>query len=119
MSTHPIVHIEISTVDREVSGKSYSKLLGCHVEQRPPMTYATFDTHDGVGGGFNPVNETNPAGLVTVYIGTDDITSTLAKVEKLGGKTYVPKSEIPGMGWFAIFSDPSGNKIGLYTELPK
>jgi predicted enzyme related to lactoylglutathione lyase len=65
------------------------------------------------------VNETNPAGLVTVYVGTDDIAGTLAKVEKLGGKTYVPKTEIPGMGWFAIFSDPSGNKIGLYTELPK
>jgi len=119
MSTHSIVHIEISAVDREASGKFYSELFGWHVEQMPEMNYATFDTHNGVGGGFNPVNDTNPAGLVTVYVGTDDINSSLAKVEKLGGKTYVPKTEIPGMGWFAIFSDPSGNKIGLYTEMPK
>ncbi len=118
MSTHPFVHIEISTADREASGKFYSELFGWHVEQQPEMNYATFDTHEGVGGGFNPVSDSNPAGLVTVYVGTDDINSTLAKAEKLGGKTYVPKSEIPGMGWFAIFTDPSGNKIGLYTEQP-
>jgi hypothetical protein len=83
------------------------------------MNYATFDTHEGVGGGLNPVSDTNPAGTVTVYVGTDDIDSTLAKAEKLGGKTFVPKTEIPGMGWFAIFGDPAGNQIGLYTAMPQ
>jgi predicted enzyme related to lactoylglutathione lyase len=30
----------------------------------------------------------------------------------------VPKTEIPGMGWYAIFSDPTGNRIGLFTGRP-
>ena len=118
MSNHPIVHIEISTTDLEASGQFYADVFGWHVEQMPEMNYATFDTHDGVGGGFNPVNNENPAGTVTIYIDSDDIDATLAKVEKLGGKTLTTKTEIPGIGWFGLFKDLSGNTIGVYTQLP-
>ena len=83
------------------------------------MNYATFESGEGVGGGLNPVQETYPAGTTAVYIGTDDIDATLEKIEANGGKTLVPKSEIPDMGWYAFFSDPTGNMIGLYTDMPK
>jgi predicted enzyme related to lactoylglutathione lyase len=116
MSSHPFVHIEISSNDREASGRFYSELFGWKVEQMPEMNYATFDA-GGLGGGLNPVGEDNPAGTVTVYVGTDDIEKSLALAEKLGGKTVVPKTEIQGMGWFAIFMDPTGNKVGLYTGM--
>ena len=33
--------------------------------------------------------------------------------EKLGGKTVMPVTEIPGMVTLAQFSDPQGNVIGL------
>jgi len=52
-----------------------------------------------------------------VYVDTADIDASLAKVEQLGGKVMLPRSEIPGMGWFALFSDPSGNQIGLFEDL--
>ncbi len=117
MSNHPVVHIEISAKDREASGKFYANLFGWKVEQMPEMNYATFETGEGVGGGLSPVMENNPAGTVVVYIGTDDINATLAQAEKLGSKTLVPKTEIPGMGWFSIFLDPDGNKIGLFTAV--
>ena len=81
------------------------------------MDYATFDTGKNVGGGLNPVNDSNPAGTVLVYVGTDDIDSSLAKAESLGGKIVTPKTEIPNTGWFGFFSDPTGNLIGLYTPL--
>ena len=83
------------------------------------MNYATFETSDNAGGGFNPVSDTNPPGTVVVYIGTDDIDNNLAKVESLGGKTIQPKTEIPETGWFGLFSDPTGNVVGLYTPLVK
>lgn len=119
MPNHPIVHVEFSAIDREVSGKFYSELFGWHISQMPEVNYATFDTHSGVGGGLNPVSELYPAGTVAVYIATDDIEVTLAQAEKLGAKTLVPKSEIPDVGWYAFFSDPSGNMIGLLTLLPE
>lgn len=117
MSKHPIVHVEISANDREAAGQFYTDLFGWDVQQRPEMNYATFDTKNGPGGGFFPVSNENPAGTVLVYVGTDDIEATLAKAESLGGKTVVPKTEIPNIGWFAFFKDPTGNQIGLYTEM--
>lgn len=117
MSKHPIVHVEFSTNDRDVSGKFYADLFGWKVEQMPEMNYATFEAEGGPGGGFNPVSENYPAGTVSVYVGTDDIDATLAKLESLGGKTLVSKSEIPNYGWFAFFQDPSGNMVGLYTGM--
>jgi predicted enzyme related to lactoylglutathione lyase len=117
MSEHHVVHIEFSAQDLEAAGRFYSDLFGWKVEQMPEMNYAMYETGSEIGGGFNPVSESNPAGSVVVYIGTDDIDASLAKAESLGGKTVVPKSEIPGMGWFGIFSDPSGNMVGLYTVI--
>ncbi len=119
MSEHNIVHVEFSAEDREAAGKFYSQLFGWEVEQIPEMNYATFETGDNVGGGFNPVTDTNPAGTVLVYVGTDDIDASLAKAESLGGKIVLPKSEIPDTGWFGFFSDPTGNVVGLYTPLQK
>lgn len=117
MSKHNIVHVEFSTSDREATGKFYAELFGWDVQQMPEMNYATFETGEGVGGGFNPTSDEYPAGTTIVYIGTDDIEASLAKAESLGGKTITPKSEIPGFGWFGLFSDPTGNMVGLYTVM--
>lgn len=57
------------------------------------------------------------AGEVLIYIGTDDIDASLAKITSLGGKTILPKTEIPQVGWWAVFADPTGNKIGLFTDM--
>lgn len=117
MAEHPVVHIEFSSHDLHKMTKFYSDVFGWKVEQMPEMNYATFDPGEGPGGGFNPVNEGNPQGSVIVYIGTADIPGDLAKIEKLGGKVIVPKTEIPQMGWFAIFEDLTGNRVGLYTAM--
>ena len=116
MTDHPIVHVEFSAEDREAAGKFYQELFDWKVQQMAEMNYATFDT-GSIGGGLNPVQENFPAGTVTVYVHTDDITATLAKAESLGGKILTPKSEIPGVGWFGFFADPTGNEIGLLTQL--
>lgn len=119
MSEHHIVHIEFSAEDREAAGKFYRELFGWEIVQIPEKNYATFDSGDNVSGGLNPVTDTNPAGTVLVNISTDDIAASLAKAESLGGKIVVPKSEIPDIGWFGIFSDPTGNVVGLFTPLQK
>ena len=118
MSEHHVVHVEFSAQDRESAAKFYSDLFGWKFEQFPEMNYATFNTGDKkVGGGLNPVSDTNPAGAVVVYIGSEDIDADLAKAESLGAKIITSKTEIPNTGWFGFFSDPTGNMIGLYTAL--
>jgi uncharacterized protein len=58
------------------------------------------------------------AGDVVVYLETDDIDGLLKKIEAKDGKTHLKKTEIPGMGWFAFFADPTGNRMALYTGMP-
>ena len=118
MAEHPIVHIEFSAQDLEAAGRFYSELFGWKIQPAPEMNYALFEAPPGPGGGFPKVDgEMIKAGDVLVYIGTDDIDATLAKAESLGGKTLVPKMEIPNIGWWAAFADPTGNRVGLFTGM--
>jgi predicted enzyme related to lactoylglutathione lyase len=53
------------------------------------------------------------------YVEVDDIPKYLSKADSIGGKQVTPKTEIPNVGWFGVLADPDGNKIGVYTSLPK
>jgi uncharacterized protein len=116
MSGHFICHVDIPANNQEETGKFYESLFGWKIQ--PIMKeYTTFATGEGPGGGFSQVGDgMAKAGQVLVYISTDDIDASLAKAESLGGKTVVPKTEIPTVGWFGIFTDPTGNQIALFTE---
>jgi predicted enzyme related to lactoylglutathione lyase len=118
MSKHSFVHVEFAAEDPKAASKFYAALFGWKIEAQPEMDYVMFDVEPGPGGGFPKADgETYKKGDVIVYVSTDDIEATLAKVGELGGKTLLPKTEIPNMGWFAFFSDPSGNRVGLYTGM--
>lgn len=118
MSNHPIVHIEFSAKDAGAAGKFYADLFGWKIERDEAMDYVMFQAEPGPGGGFSKVGEQGTeAGDVLVYVATDDIEASLAKAESLGGKTVAPKREIPGVGWFGIFTDPTGNVVGLFTGM--
>lgn len=53
-----------------------------------------------------------------VYLNAgDDLDIVLNRVVPNGGKVVVPKTEIsPDMGFFAMFLDTEGNKLGLYSR---
>lgn len=115
MEKHPIVHVEFSAKDRKESQKFYADVFGWELTSYDDMNYTTFKTGEGVEGGLNPVQEGFPAGTVTVYIQTSDIPASLAAVESAGGTIVSPEWEVPGVGKFGFFRDPSGNMIGLIT----
>lgn len=118
MSKRNIVHVEIPAVNVDGAGKFYQDLFGWKIQSMPEMNYTMFEAGDGDEyGGFPQVSEDNPAGQVLVYIASDDIDADLKQVEKLGGKVVHAKAEIPGMGWFGIFKDPTGNVLALYTSM--
>jgi predicted enzyme related to lactoylglutathione lyase len=54
---------------------------------------------------------------VTIYLnGGDNLQGILDKVEKNGGKVLVPKTlHADESGYFAIFLDSEGNKLGLHS----
>jgi len=118
MAEHAIVHVEIPANDPGASGTFYADLFGWSTQVDPALNYYMFQAGSGPGGGFVQVGTGDPpykAEEVIIYVSSDDIDATLAKAESLGGKTLMPRIEIPNVGWFAFFADPIGNRIGLYT----
>ena len=47
------------------------------------------------------------------YFDVEDINAGAARVKKLGGEADDPMP-VPGMGWFAVCSDPHGNDFGFW-----
>ncbi|MEQ8810685.1 MAG: VOC family protein [Imperialibacter sp.] len=64
------------------------------------------------GDGFKP-----SANGVTIYLsGGDDLQNVLNKVESNGGKILVGKTlHADESGYFAMFLDPEGNRLGLHS----
>jgi predicted enzyme related to lactoylglutathione lyase len=116
MSDHPICHVEIPAIDPAAASTFYADVFGWQMEVDPTRNSHMFHPQGGPGGAFVEAGETTGAriGEVLIYVSTDDIDATLAKVEAQGAKTLTPKTEVPH-GWFAVFADPVGNRIGLYT----
>jgi uncharacterized protein len=63
-------------------------------------------------------NDSKPSahGTVVYLNAGEDLQITLNKIQSNGGKVDTPKTEIsPEMGFFAIFTDTEGNKLGLHS----
>lgn len=117
MTKRNIVHIEIPTQNAKASGEFYEKLFGWQITRDEQMDYTMWEPQEGPGGGFNPLGDAVKIGDVLIYVDSDDIDADLKKVEALGGIIIRPKTEIPTIGWFGMFKDPTGNTIALYTSM--
>ncbi len=109
----PMVHFEILGKDGMKLQSFYSKLFGWEINANNPWNYGLVDTKGGSGinGGVGPTPDGSK--LVTVYIEVPDLAACLKQVEKAGGKTIMPPTEIPGAVTMAKFADPEGNIVGL------
>ncbi|MBN2379270.1 VOC family protein [candidate division WOR-3 bacterium] len=112
-----IVHIEIPAPDLAKAAEFYSKVFGWKIEHIPGMEYAMWSEDDAaVAGGFNKDLKSNPDGVL-MYIGVDDIPAKLTEIEAAGGKRVQEKTKISDeFGYFALFTDMSGNRMGLWSK---
>jgi predicted enzyme related to lactoylglutathione lyase len=123
MAAHPIVHVEFPASDPKAASKFYADLFGWKIQTDPSFAdYPMFQAEGGPGGGFVKTGTDAGGGLSyqvgepLLYVASEDIDADLRKAESLGGTTVVPKTEIPQVGWFGVFKDPTGNKVGLFTS---
>ena len=117
MTKRNIVHIEIPTHNGKESGEFYENLFGWHIDHNEEFDYTMWDPHEGPGGGFSPLGEHVKPGDVIIFVNSEDIEADLKKAVSLGASIVTEKSEIPGIGWWGTFKDPTGNMISLYTSL--
>ena len=111
-----ICHVEIAVTDLAKAKSFYGDVFGWTYPMDSPQ-YVLFTAGDGVGGGFSPVDKAPQDGAVAIYIGVDDISQTLKRIESAGGKTVQPKTAIGGgFGYMAHVRDPFGNMMGLCSS---
>jgi len=125
MKKNPVVHFEIYADDPEKLGQFYTSLFDWALEPIAGMDYVLIKTVDtdkqGMPtqpGGSNGGMMKRPAGFESRcwmnYVLVDSVDSTVERAQKLGAALMKGKSAIPGMGWFAMLSDPQGNVFALW-----
>jgi predicted enzyme related to lactoylglutathione lyase len=124
MSKHPVVHIDIPASDPVAASTFYAEAFGWNIQIPPGYEgYPMFQEEKGPSGGFAKLGMmqgiVDKPGDVLIYLDTEDIDASLAKVTAHGGAVIQAKTEIPGVGWWAAFTDPTGNRMGLFTNAPR
>jgi predicted enzyme related to lactoylglutathione lyase len=118
-----IVHFEILADNIERTNKFYGNLFGWKMEKMAgPMEYWTFRTTNDkgeqiIGGGI--MKRQMPDQGIINYIGVDSVDKYSKKVQELGGKVKVQKTEVPGFGWFAVCTDTENNTFALWEANPQ
>jgi hypothetical protein len=111
-------HIEIPFDDGERAKRFYAGVFGWQFRETPGFEgYPLYTSGPGELGGALGKRGEMAGQTVRNYIAVDDIDAAVAKVKELGGTITEGKTEIPGMGWFAVGTDSEGNTLSLYKGL--
>lgn len=114
----PVVHFEIGFRDAVKSESFYKELFGWETSAYGPSRMVDTKAEGGIRGHLNQLGH-EPHNYTLIYVQVDDLQAALDHAAKLGGKTVVPPTDIPGMGAFAWLADPEGNTVGLWKAAAK
>ncbi|WP_210420809.1 VOC family protein [Chitinophaga sp. XS-30] len=113
--------IEIPAADLGRAIKFYSAILGVSIEEAEmgDVKMGVFPAEEGTvnvvlanGSDYTPT----ASGSVLYLNGGDDLQIILDKIAANGGEIIMPKTAIsPEMGFYALFTDTEGNKLGLHS----
>lgn len=114
-----IFEIPATNISRAIN--FYREILGVEIEtlKFPGMEMGLFPYQDQmVTGVIMKAEGYQPSSSgVTIYLnGGDNLQTILDKIEGNGGKIIIPKTaHADESGYFAIFHDSEGNKMGLHS----
>jgi len=113
-----VCHFEIPVNEPDRAAAFYRKVFGWKFSKwEGPIEYWMVNTGpDGTpginGGMLRRGNVTTTTNTVTV----DSVDASIAAVTKAGGKLVMPKTPIPGVGYFSYCEDTEGNLFGMMQE---
>ncbi len=118
------VWYELSTSDAPAACAFYQAVFGWNLKDgaMPELQYtlASVGTTEVAGIMATPAEAANAGARPcwTGYISVPDVDAHTTRVTQAGGMVYVPPTDIPGIGRFAIVADPQGADFALFTGLP-
>ena len=118
--TNAINWVEIPAVDIERAAAFYSKLYATDLKVVDggvrKLVILPYD-NGGVGASINQTANFPPGtqGPLVYLNAGQDLTPMLNRVEPAGGRIIVPKSDLGGNGFYAIFHDSENNRVALMS----
>jgi predicted enzyme related to lactoylglutathione lyase len=115
--SHPVVWFEVMGKNGSKLQRFYTDLFDWKIDASNPMKYGMVEATEGRGipGGVGELGD-QPWPKTTFYVSTTAINASLEAAGKLGGKTVMPRTELPGGTILGFFADPEGNTVGLVEE---
>ncbi len=112
---------EIPADDMERAKRFYSQVFGWTIEELPVpfgKDRLFIKTGDGniIAGGM--IKRRDPHQTTVNYIDVPSTDKYTVKVKCLGGKVLVPKTAVPGMGYFVVCEDTEDNAFSIWEDDP-
>ncbi len=110
---------ELLTSDADAAQAFYAPMLGWRVRDSgmPGADYRIFGSADADVGGLMAATGDMPRAWLG-YVGVDDVDAMATSIGDGGGQVHVPPTDIPGVGRFALVSDPAGALFYVMTPTP-
>lgn len=101
---------ELSTNDTEKAKGFYCELFDWTAKEDADGQYTEFQVGGSSIGGMAtlPPEQGKAPSNWLPYVAVDDCDACAAKVTELGGRTLVPPTDVPKVGRFSVFADPTG-----------
>jgi predicted enzyme related to lactoylglutathione lyase len=114
---------ELLTSDPEAAKRFYTAVTGWGTQDWPGSNppYTMWVAGESPIGGVmqlpdEVVKQGGPSHWLT-YIETQEVDESFAQAATLGARTFVPPTDIPDVGRFAVMADPQGALFALFTPL--
>jgi predicted enzyme related to lactoylglutathione lyase len=113
---------DLMTTDPAAAQSFYSELIGWGTQQWEGGTMPyTMWTNQGtpMGGLMELPEDARKQGAPPhwlAYIAAADLEATANRAQELGARVYVPPTEIPDAGAFAVLADPQGATFAVYSS---
>jgi predicted enzyme related to lactoylglutathione lyase len=125
-----VIHFEMPYADRDRMKTFYETAFGWQTQTLGPemgnyvlaTTTATGPdgrpTHPGaINGGFYERPSDPDGQYPSVVIAVTDVQEAIRKITAAGGTVLGEPMEIPGVGRYASFRDPEGNRVGVLQPM--
>ena len=115
---NPFVHVELMTTDVNKAKAFYGELFDWQLEDIPDMDYTLIKVGEGTGGGMMKTVQPDSPSCWLAYVLVDDANVSTEKARNLGATICKEVTEIPGIGWFSVITDPTGATLALWQMNP-
>jgi predicted enzyme related to lactoylglutathione lyase len=113
---NPFVHIELNTTDVAEAKSFYGRLFDWKLTDMPlhDGAYTVIEVGEGTGGGLMKHPVPGAPSTWLAYVLVDNVRAATGKATSLGATILKDVTEVPGMGWFSVISDPTGAPLGMW-----